>query len=116
MIHADGNADTHELAILWHLIDDHTATHQGMNFLAARGIEALLKRVTGELNPAQKLCLIANLIKVAMIDGVLRSSEQRLLARFKQAADISDQDYQAIYDVLMLKNNLSVFAPPEGSS
>lgn len=115
MVQADGAADPKEQAILWHLVDDPVASHQGMNFLATHGSEALLNRLNILLTPSQKLCLLANLIKAAMIDGVLRSAEQRLLDRFREALAISDRDYQAIFDVQMLKNNLSVFALPEGS-
>ena len=115
MIQVDDNADPKELAVLWHLVDDHAATNQGMNFFARGGIEGVLHRVPRSLNHAQQLCLMANLLKVAMIDGVLRSSEQQLLTRFKEATGISDADYEALYDVLLLKNNLSVFASPVGS-
>ena len=113
MIQADGAADPKELNLLRRLIDDPSVSAFGLKFLAAHGIEELLNRLNALLTPPQKLCLLANLLKVAMADGLLRSTEQRLLARFKEATGVSDRDYQALFDVLLLKNNLSVFAPPE---
>ena len=51
-----------------------------------------------------------NLIAVAMADGQLRAAEQEQIVRFRSALGISDAAYDAIFNALMLKNNLSVFA------
>jgi hypothetical protein len=47
---------------------------------------------------------------IAMADGLLRSREQELLARFQEALQFPTEDYATMQDVLMTKNNLQVFA------
>jgi len=45
----------------------------------------------------------------AMVDGSFRSAEQRLLHQFRDAIGIDTENYNAVYQVLMLKNDFSIF-------
>jgi uncharacterized tellurite resistance protein B-like protein len=84
----------------------------GRDYLGAYGLDHLLGRLQAVLNPAQSCCLLANLVALSMEDGLIRTSEQELLERFQKALGISNADYETLYDVLLLKNNLSIFAEP----
>lgn len=83
--------------------------HLGETYVAA---DDLLSQLGAVLDKTQKQCLMANVIAVAMVDGALQGEEQECLQRFKQAMEISPEEYAALYDVLLLKNNLTVLAVP----
>jgi tellurite resistance protein len=74
--------------------------HQNNNF------EEILAKLA--LNEQQKMCYLANIIELAMSDGVFDSREQKMIKRFAQAADLDDSQVQTIRDVLLIKNQLSV--------
>lgn len=84
--------------------------HLGQDYLHAYGLDHLLGRLGAVLNAAQQQCLMANLIALVMADGVIRSAEQAMLERFKQAMNFPEADYAVLYEVLLVKNNLAVFA------
>ncbi len=109
MAEADGAVQDVERAAIQRVLGDSPAGPRGVDHLRRHGVEALLAGLAAGLTPAQKLCLTANLIAVAMSDGLLRSAEQTLLDRFRWALGLSDTEYQTIYDVLLTQNNLAVF-------
>jgi hypothetical protein len=43
-----------------------------------------------------------------MFDGSLGSDEQRLIRKFVEGRAVPEDDYQALRDVLLIKNNLAV--------
>ena len=54
------------------------------------------------------MCYLANIIELAMIDGVFDSREQKMIRRFANAADLTESEVRTIRDVLLVKNQLSV--------
>jgi len=60
------------------------------------------------LNGQQKMCYLANIIELAMVDGVFDSREQKMIKRFADAADLNEAEVRTIRDVLLIKNQLSV--------
>ena len=50
-----------------------------------------------------RLCVVANMLDVAIADGLLKSSEQRLISDFATAMGLSNDDYATIRDVLVIK-------------
>ena len=62
----------------------------------------------GSLSDEQKLCILANLIEIAMRDDSYHSVEQVLIRKFMEKARISKDNMKAIANVLLVKNNLSV--------
>jgi tellurite resistance protein len=110
MSRADGEVSQEELAVLWHLVEDPGATNTGANLLEQEGVDGVIAQTAATLSGPQGLCLLTNLLKVAMVDGVLRSKEQALAERFRQALRVTDGTWQAIHHALMVKNNLAVFA------
>lgn len=61
-----------------------------------------------ELNGQQKMCYLANLLELAMVDGAFDSREQKMIRRFSDAADLTESEVRTIRDVLLVKNQLSV--------
>jgi len=60
------------------------------------------------INNEQKLCILANLIELGMSDGVLHSSEQKMIRQFVEKMGMNEDSYQTIRQVMLLKNQLSV--------
>jgi uncharacterized tellurite resistance protein B-like protein len=61
------------------------------------------------LDETQKLCLLANVIEIAMVDGVLHTAEQEFVKRMASVMGIADDVTERLRDVLLLKNQTSVF-------
>jgi tellurite resistance protein len=110
MMEADQETTTGEEKLLHLTVPYPNDIHLGEEFLRAYGLDHLLNRVGSVLNAEQKRCLLANLIAVAMEDGVIRSSEQRTLDQFRQALGIGEDIYASMYEILFVKSNLAVFA------
>lgn len=60
------------------------------------------------LDRQQRLCILANMVELAMSDGVLHTSEQQLSSLFARTLGVADRELRAITDVLLLKNQTSV--------
>ncbi|QSH41133.1 TerB family tellurite resistance protein [Lentisphaerota bacterium ZTH] len=60
-----------------------------------------------DLDCQQKLCCLANMFELAMSDGILSSSEQKLIDIFVDRAGIDDSEAETVREVLLLKNQLS---------
>lgn len=58
----------------------------------------------GALNENQKLCILANMLEVAMRDGSLHRTEQECIRKFVQVSGLKDEQYKAISSVLYVKN------------
>jgi uncharacterized tellurite resistance protein B-like protein len=115
MANADGQANELELAEVERMLGGGTSVDEGASFLRQRGVDGLLAGLNAALNPAQKRCLLANLLGVAMVDGLLRSAEETLNDRFKSALALSDAEFLGIHGVLLAKCNLAVFGEEAGA-
>ena len=115
MANADGQANELELAEVERMLGGGTSVDEGASFLRQRGVDGLLAGLNAALNPAQKRCLLANLLGVAMVDGLLRSAEVTLADRFKSALAVSDAEFEGIHEVLLAKYSLAVFGEEAGA-
>lgn len=71
--------------------------------------EAFLDKISHlKLSREQKLCILANMMEMGMIDGSYHGKEQKLINSFIAATGINREDADAILNVLLVKNNLSV--------
>ena len=69
-----------------------------------------LMAAAGHLDHQQRLCVLANAMDLAMADGVLHKNEQEMVARFAEAAGLTEADITQIRDTLLVKNQVSVLA------
>jgi uncharacterized tellurite resistance protein B-like protein len=60
------------------------------------------------LNEQQKMCYLANILELAMVDGAFDSKEQKMIRTFAEAAELTEAQARTIRDVLLIKNQLSV--------
>jgi uncharacterized tellurite resistance protein B-like protein len=61
------------------------------------------------LDGNSRLCILAQMTDLTMGDGILHSSEQELLKQYAAALNISDVNFRAVHDVMLIKNRLSLF-------
>ncbi len=106
----DGHVEKGELIVLQESIPDRGAVDLGTRFCKAKGVHEVVKLAGSALNEDQRRCLMANLIAVAMSDGLLRTAEQEALGSYRAAMSISDEDHEAAFEALMARNNLSILA------
>ena len=104
----DGSMDKRELDIINRVVSTENSV-AALDYLHQQGPLQLIESLKKMLDEKQKLCLMANLLELSMSDLVIKKDEKEIIRQFKDALQIDDSDYQAIYDVLMLKNNTGVF-------
>ena len=76
------------------------------------GVDGIIKEMKA-IEKDVALCLMANLIELSMVDGLLRSSEKKLLKKYRLALSITEDDFQSIFEVLWLKNRTGIFEETE---
>ncbi len=109
LIQVDGNIDPEELILLNRQVDSPETVARGLEYLRRVGTVRLVEQLSHEYDQSQKLCLIANMLEISMVDGVLRSTEKGLMKQFREAMGIQPDDYEAIFEIILVKNNLTVF-------
>jgi uncharacterized tellurite resistance protein B-like protein len=109
MMEADESIAGQERELLFRRLQDDEVVDRGVRYLREHGLEKLMRQLAVLLDKAQRECLLANLLAVAMADGLLRSSEQELLERFQAALHLNPLETQEFQQVLLAKNNLAVF-------
>ncbi len=55
------------------------------------------------------MCIMVNLIDSSLADGEPEREEQELFAKFLQAFDITEERFRPFFEVIVLKNDRSVF-------
>jgi len=80
---------------------------EGLAFFKNHDAEKLFEELA-YLNRQQALCCLAHLFEAGMADGALRSSEQKFIRSFASALRIDEEELNAVRDVLLVKNQISV--------
>lgn len=112
MVAIDGEVDDDELAIIRRL--DGSANTEAWEaavktWKTTRSVDERVSLATAAMNQKQRLVAIANLIDIAMADGVLAGAEERLLEAFVDAFDIDESIVETIVKVIAIKNDRSDF-------
>ncbi len=72
-------------------------------------VDTFLQEAAPLLTDAQKMCMLINLIDSSLADGQPEPEEQMLFGKFMQAFGISEERFRPFFEVIMLKNDRSVF-------
>ncbi len=111
MVAIDGDIDEDEIAIIRRL-DRGSRTNDWESAIKAwklKSVKECMLLATDSMNSEQRLVAIANLIDIAMADGVLAGDEKELLESYVQAFGIDEQEIEQIVNIISLKNNRSIF-------
>jgi uncharacterized tellurite resistance protein B-like protein len=86
--------------------DDSELYNKAYDYYLKYTLEEILGRLA--LNEQQKMCYLANILELAMVDGAYDSREQKMIRTFSNAVGLDKTKIRTIQDVLLIKNQLSV--------
>jgi uncharacterized tellurite resistance protein B-like protein len=112
VIAADGEVDDQEIQSILRLMQGDNSSLQDARKIYVNSdisYQTIIEKVSNSLNENQKLATLANLVDIAMADGILAGNEEELLNGFLNEFNLPEEKEQLIIDVIGLKNNLSVF-------
>lgn len=107
MILVDGNADDDELAVLEKIINNANADESADeldNLYDTYEYAELIELIANSLDASQRKTVVANLLDVAMADGILGENEKELLVIFIMEFQMDSSDVDNIIDVIAAKN------------
>lgn len=111
MVAIDGDVDDDELAIIRRL-DGSGQTADWEDAVKAwkiKSIDECVELAASSLNQKQRLIAIANLIDIAMADGVLAGAEEKLLETYVATFGVPTDEIEKIVDVISTKNDKQPF-------
>ena len=108
--YADKMRHEAEKNYLMRLISDAEIMQEAETNLQSMTFDILLQILPGSLSHRQRLCMLANLYSVAMVDGELCVEEQEMIDRFRESLQLSHDESNELLGVLLIKFNLSVLA------
>ncbi len=109
MIYIDGEAVSEELKQFQLIVNDAELDGQGLTYLREKGAIQLIDELATFYNADQKRCLLANMIEIALVDRSLKPEEEKFIQYICTAFEIGQAEFDSIYGILLMKNNLSVF-------
>ena len=122
MMGADGEMDQEEIGQLLAVIggkEKNGTIYVGGNnddmfgraikYVRKNSVDTFLTEAAPILTDAQKMCIMVNLIDSSLADGEPEREEQELFAKFLTAFDITEDRFRPFFEVIVLKNDRSVF-------
>jgi uncharacterized tellurite resistance protein B-like protein len=114
LIMADNNLASQELGWIKENQIDTNALRRAGAWLRDNSLERLIKVINTTFDETQKTCLHANLISLAMADGAYRSKEAEIIDRLREEIGLSEEHHERMFDLLLSRNNLTVFLDEGG--
>ena len=126
MMSADGEIDNEEIGHLLSVLggqDDGKGSigvgaqsqallDAAVKYRRKNSIDTFLQEAAPLLTDAQKMCILVNLIDSSLADGQPEQEEQQLFGKFLGAFGISEERFRPFFEVIVLKNDRSVFTNP----
>ena len=104
----DNNVSAEEHKYILNLAnDDESVLNIAHDFYQKMHIETLFGVLT-KYDEDQQFCIMANLLELAMCDGVLHSQELKLLKQFAKHMDIGNDEYETVKQILLMKNQVGI--------
>ena len=82
---------------------------RAIKYVRKNSVDTFLAEAAPILTDAQKMCIMVNLIDSSLADGEPEREEQELFAKFLTAFDITEDRFRPFFEVIVLKNDRSVF-------
>ncbi len=110
IIAADGSIDEDEIAGLRRIVrGDEKSFNEAYKVFKNRPLTDSVELVAKFLDEKQRACVIANLVDLAMADGVLAGAEERMLNTYVTNFQLPEDSVKKIVDTIEVKNNFTVF-------
>lgn len=88
---------------LFHRAVDYVRTHKSDEFLAV---------AVPVLSEAQRLSILLNMVDSALANTRAEREERDLIVKFQRAFGIPDERFRPFFEVILLKNDQSIFTGP----
>lgn len=82
---------------------------RAVKYVQKNSPDAFLAEAAPLLTDAQKMCILTNILDSSLADGEAAPVEQVLFNKFLQKFDIAESRFEPFFQVLILKNDRSVF-------
>ena len=82
---------------------------RAIKYVRKNPVDTFLNEAAPILTDAQKMCILVNLVDSSLADGEPEREEQELFAKFLKAFDITEDRFKPFFEVIVLKNDRSVF-------
>jgi uncharacterized tellurite resistance protein B-like protein len=122
MMGADGDFDNEEIGHLLSVLggakeggsigvgaNNKALLDRALKYTRKNTIDTFLAEAAPVLTDAQKMCLLVNLIDSSLSDGQAEAEEQVMFGKVMQAFGISEARFKPFFEVIVLKNDRSVF-------
>ena len=110
IIGADGSIEDEEIEGLKRIVrGDTDAFNQAFKLYKDKSVDDIIGIVTKGLNEKQRIAAIANLLDLAMADGMLAGAEEKILTAYVNSFQIADEIVKTIIDVIATKNDYSIY-------
>ncbi len=129
MIGADGKVENEEVGQLLAVLggeesggtigvgaNNRQLLDRAFKYQQKNSVDKFLSEATPLLTDAQKMCILTNIIDSSLADGEAAPEEQALFSQFLQAFDISEERFKPFFEVIVLKNDRSVFTKTDHPS
>ncbi|MCH2176097.1 MAG: TerB family tellurite resistance protein [Lentisphaeria bacterium] len=105
---ADDHLSIEELQVLEHQLGCKEFIAEAFQFLNTYGIQEIIKQINTNCDEKQKLCILSNLLDIAMIDGTICGKEREMILLYSSELKIDKEHFDTLYNVLYLKNNTAI--------
>jgi uncharacterized tellurite resistance protein B-like protein len=122
MMGADGEMDNEEIGQLLSVIggkdkggtiyvggNNDDLFERAIKYVRKNSIDKFLSEAAPILTDAQKMCILVNLVDSSLSDGEAEREEQEMFDKFLKAFGISEDRFRPFFEVIVLKNDRSVF-------
>ena len=79
-------------------------------YIEKHSVHEFLEEATPLLNDVQKMSILINICDSLLSDGKAEAPEQKLFNIFLKAFNVSEERFQPYFEVLILKNDRTVFS------
>ncbi len=110
MMAADGQIEEEELGHIQSVVgNDVNLIQTAIKYVRSVKLDQFLVDAPALVNDAQKLCLLINVCDLLLSDGRADPTEQQLFHSMLNAFGVSQDTFKPYFDVILAKNNRSVF-------
>lgn len=109
MLAADGEVEQEEILYLNTIINDEATIKNAAKYIKNKDVDTFVTEVAEVLNEEQQMVVIANILDLLFSDGNADESEQELFGKFLDAFGKTEEDVAQIFEVIILKNDKSIF-------
>ena len=127
MMSADGQMDNEEIGHLLAVLggqensdgsvgvgaQNQALLDNALKYRRKHSVDEFLREAAPLLSDAQKMCILVNLIDSSLSDGQPEPEEQVVFGKFLQAFGVAETRFKPFFEVILLKNDRSVFTQPD---